>query len=84
MAPLVENHNITDRRSARVTREKGLSQDRRSTIGPNSLFNLKGVNPHPESGSVAKDVMGKIQEGKATQAVKTLPTSLKERGYLGH
>eukprot|EP00983_Pelagomonas_calceolata_P074707 1152660-Pelagomonas_calceolata.AAC.1 len=36
--------------------------DRRSTIGPNSLSNSKSVNPQPESSSVAKDVMGKIQE----------------------
>eukprot|EP00983_Pelagomonas_calceolata_P007356 240160-Pelagomonas_calceolata.AAC.1 len=34
--------------------------DRRSTIGPSSLFNLKIVNPQPESGSVAEDMMGKI------------------------
>eukprot|EP00983_Pelagomonas_calceolata_P008697 283878-Pelagomonas_calceolata.AAC.1 len=26
-----------------------------------SLFNLKSVNPQPESGSVAKNMMGKIQ-----------------------
>eukprot|EP00983_Pelagomonas_calceolata_P003854 125090-Pelagomonas_calceolata.AAC.1 len=39
---------------------------RRSTIGPDGLFNLKGVNPQPESGSVAKDVMGKIQELSTT------------------
>eukprot|EP00983_Pelagomonas_calceolata_P044775 1139447-Pelagomonas_calceolata.AAC.1 len=35
--------------------------DRRSTIGPNGLFNSKSVYPQPKSGSVAKDVMGKIQ-----------------------
>eukprot|EP00983_Pelagomonas_calceolata_P019062 599055-Pelagomonas_calceolata.AAC.1 len=35
--------------------------DRRNTIGPNSLFNLKSMYPQPESGSVAKNVMGKIQ-----------------------
>eukprot|EP00983_Pelagomonas_calceolata_P012438 398486-Pelagomonas_calceolata.AAC.2 len=34
--------------------------DRRSTLGTNSLFNSKSVNPKPESGGV-KDVMGKIQ-----------------------
>eukprot|EP00983_Pelagomonas_calceolata_P043626 1138983-Pelagomonas_calceolata.AAC.2 len=27
-----------------------------------SMFNLKSENPQPESGSVAKNVMGKIQE----------------------
>eukprot|EP00983_Pelagomonas_calceolata_P041459 1138073-Pelagomonas_calceolata.AAC.4 len=36
--------------------------DRRSYIGQISLFNSKNVNPQPESGSVAKDVMGVIQE----------------------
>eukprot|EP00983_Pelagomonas_calceolata_P047652 1140741-Pelagomonas_calceolata.AAC.1 len=35
--------------------------DRRSTIGPSSLFNSESVYPQPESGSVAKDMMGKIQ-----------------------
>eukprot|EP00983_Pelagomonas_calceolata_P115606 1160217-Pelagomonas_calceolata.AAC.25 len=35
--------------------------DRRSTIGPNRLFNAKSMYPQPESGSVAKNVMGKIQ-----------------------
>eukprot|EP00983_Pelagomonas_calceolata_P115206 1160172-Pelagomonas_calceolata.AAC.10 len=35
--------------------------DWRSTIGLNSLFNSKSVNPQPESGSVAKDMIGKIQ-----------------------
>eukprot|EP00983_Pelagomonas_calceolata_P049812 1141676-Pelagomonas_calceolata.AAC.1 len=41
--------------------EQHIITDRRSTIGPNSLFNLKSVNLQPESGSVAKNVMGKIQ-----------------------
>eukprot|EP00983_Pelagomonas_calceolata_P028317 887831-Pelagomonas_calceolata.AAC.1 len=31
--------------------------DRRSTIGPNSLFKLKSVNSQPESGSVAKGMI---------------------------
>eukprot|EP00983_Pelagomonas_calceolata_P044797 1139457-Pelagomonas_calceolata.AAC.5 len=35
--------------------------DWRSTFGPSSLFNSKSVNSQPESGSVAKNVMGKIQ-----------------------
>eukprot|EP00983_Pelagomonas_calceolata_P116376 1160295-Pelagomonas_calceolata.AAC.6 len=36
--------------------------DQRSTLGTISLFNLKSVNPQPESGGVAKNVMGgKIQ-----------------------
>eukprot|EP00983_Pelagomonas_calceolata_P028021 879027-Pelagomonas_calceolata.AAC.1 len=35
--------------------------DRRNTIGTNSLFNSKSVYSQPESGSVAKNVMGKIQ-----------------------
>eukprot|EP00967_Tisochrysis_lutea_P133406 scaffold234162_cov18-Tisochrysis_lutea.AAC.1 len=35
--------------------------DRRGTVGPNSLFNLNSVNSQPESGSVAKDVTGRIQ-----------------------
>eukprot|EP00983_Pelagomonas_calceolata_P086113 1156693-Pelagomonas_calceolata.AAC.3 len=33
----------------------------KNVIGPISPFNLKSVNPQPEFGSVAKDVMGKIQ-----------------------
>eukprot|EP00983_Pelagomonas_calceolata_P020767 652579-Pelagomonas_calceolata.AAC.1 len=35
--------------------------DRRSTFGPKILFNSKSVYPQPESGSAAKNVMGKIQ-----------------------
>eukprot|EP00983_Pelagomonas_calceolata_P124466 1161109-Pelagomonas_calceolata.AAC.1 len=35
---------------------------RASPIGPNSQFDLKSVYPQSESGSVAKDIMGKIQE----------------------
>eukprot|EP00983_Pelagomonas_calceolata_P039015 1137007-Pelagomonas_calceolata.AAC.1 len=35
--------------------------DRRSSIGPSSLFNSESVYPQPESGSVAKDMVGKIQ-----------------------
>eukprot|EP00983_Pelagomonas_calceolata_P051759 1142554-Pelagomonas_calceolata.AAC.1 len=35
--------------------------DQTHAIGPDSLFNSKGVNPQPEFGSVAKNVMGKIQ-----------------------
>jgi len=35
--------------------------DRRSTIGPSSPFNSESVYPQPESGSVANDMMGKIQ-----------------------
>eukprot|EP00983_Pelagomonas_calceolata_P041099 1137901-Pelagomonas_calceolata.AAC.3 len=39
--------------------------DRRSTIGPSSLFNSESVYVQPESGSVAKDMMGKIQGERA-------------------
>eukprot|EP00983_Pelagomonas_calceolata_P016135 510756-Pelagomonas_calceolata.AAC.1 len=35
--------------------------DRRSTIGSSRPFNSESVYPQPESGSVAKDMMGKIQ-----------------------
>eukprot|EP00983_Pelagomonas_calceolata_P086292 1156727-Pelagomonas_calceolata.AAC.3 len=35
--------------------------DRRSTIGPSSLFNSKSGYLQPEPGSVAKNVMGKVQ-----------------------
>eukprot|EP00983_Pelagomonas_calceolata_P039965 1137404-Pelagomonas_calceolata.AAC.1 len=36
--------------------------DRRRTLGSNSLFNFEEWNLQPESGNVAKDMMGKIQE----------------------
>eukprot|EP00983_Pelagomonas_calceolata_P049284 1141441-Pelagomonas_calceolata.AAC.5 len=44
--------------------------DRRSTIGPNSLFNSKSVNSQPESGNVAKDMMGKIQIHVLWQSIR--------------
>eukprot|EP00983_Pelagomonas_calceolata_P011858 380919-Pelagomonas_calceolata.AAC.1 len=35
--------------------------DRRSIIGPRSQFNSESVYLQPKSGSVAKDMLGKIQ-----------------------
>eukprot|EP00983_Pelagomonas_calceolata_P080316 1155101-Pelagomonas_calceolata.AAC.1 len=43
---------------------------RRSLIRPDSLFNLKSVNPQPGSGSVAKDMTGKIQVHVFRQSIR--------------
>eukprot|EP00983_Pelagomonas_calceolata_P077775 1154013-Pelagomonas_calceolata.AAC.5 len=54
--------------------------DRRSTIGPSGLFSLKSVNPQLESGSVAKNMMGRSKCLKCTPLVICQPFTV---GYSG-
>eukprot|EP00983_Pelagomonas_calceolata_P067234 1149407-Pelagomonas_calceolata.AAC.4 len=44
--------------------------DRRSTIGPSRSFNSESVYPQPESGNVAKEVMGKFQVHVFRQSIR--------------
>eukprot|EP00983_Pelagomonas_calceolata_P005543 181056-Pelagomonas_calceolata.AAC.1 len=58
--------------------------DWRSAIGRNCLFNSKSVYTQPESGSVAKDAMGKIQQRVWREADALGPQEMNRKAVTYH